>query len=127
MSTLFVLLKHLHVWLVLLSLGLFCIRLSWLNKHSHLLKRRLVKILPHAVDTLLALTGLGMLLLLNYQSAMPGWLSLKLFLLLAYIVFGWLAMHRKPLRKLTIALALGCFAGMIYLAVNKPLISVFDL
>lgn len=86
--------KHLHVTCVLLSGLGFLWRVGLMWRQSPLLQHRLTRVLPHLVDSLL----LGSALLLAWQSAQypfaVDWLTAKVLALLAYIVFGSMALKR---------------------------------
>ncbi|WP_370978161.1 SirB2 family protein [Agaribacterium sp. ZY112] len=123
MTLTFILLKHLHVWCVVLSVMLFCVRLSWLRKQNELLKKRIVRILPHLIDNLMMISGIGMMLILHYHQYLPNWLALKLVLLGSYIMFGLLAMRKKQARLITSSLALLSVFTIVWLAINKPALS----
>lgn len=120
---LFLLTKHIHVWCVTLSFLLFVVRAAWHLKQSEQLQRRWVKITPHVIDTLLLITGLILVSLLSLQQATPFWLKLKIALVLVYIISGILAFKLKKSRKLTFGVAIAAFAGIVFLAVTKPLVA----
>ncbi|MCM2679190.1 SirB2 family protein [Echinimonas agarilytica] len=79
--------KHLHLTLVVVSILLLIIRFVWLMRGSHLLQKKLFKIMPHVVDTFLLLTAIGMVAMVPWLE--QGWLQEKLVLVLAYIVLGF--------------------------------------
>ena len=47
--------KHIHVAAVLASGGFFLLRGLWMMQESSLLNARLVRVLPHVIDTILLL------------------------------------------------------------------------
>lgn len=118
----FALLKHLHVWLVLLSIGGFFVRLTWLLANSSRLDQKIVKVAPHIVDTLLLLTGLGMAAMLSYSPFEFSWFSIKLLLVMTYIVLGIISfkVSRKSLRAIFGFSALLTACAIIILATSKP-------
>jgi uncharacterized membrane protein SirB2 len=68
------------------------------------------------VDTALLAAALLLLMVLQLNPFATPWLLVKLVLLVAYIVFGTLALKRAPSRAgkaLAFAAALTCFAAMV--------------
>ncbi|QRM20294.1 regulator SirB [Dechloromonas sp. TW-R-39-2] len=115
-------LKHIHVTCVLLSGLGFCLRAIWMLADSSLLKHRLVRLLPHLVDT----TLLGSAVLLAISSGqypfVNGWLTAKFLGLLAYIVFGTFALKRgrtKAIRAMFLGFALLAYAYIISVALTR--------
>ncbi|UCV24001.1 SirB2 family protein [Ferribacterium limneticum] len=87
-------LKHLHVTCVVLSGLGFCLRGWWMFTESPLRQHRLTRILPHIVDTLLLGSALSMAWMSGQYPFVHGWLTAKLLGLLAYILFGMMALKR---------------------------------
>ncbi|UCV19964.1 SirB2 family protein [Ferribacterium limneticum] len=87
-------LKHLHVTCVVLSGLGFCLRGWWMLRESPLRQHRLTRVLPHIVDTLLLGSALTMAWMSGQYPFVHGWLTAKLFGLLAYILFGMMALKR---------------------------------
>ena len=120
METVFVVSKHLHVWCVTLSLMLFVTRLMWklrgVNKGASSV---LLRVLPHAIDTLLLATGFVLVFSAGYLSAFPQWLSIKLGLVLLYIITGIVALKISRKAGLFGALAVGLFFSAAYLSLQK--------
>lgn len=120
METLFVATKHTHVMCVALSFLLFSVRVFWLNKNPSLLQQRWIKITPHAIDTLLLISGITLASLAGYFNGMPGWLILKLMLVTLYIVTGILFFKIAKLRIITGMLAFLFFFSIVYIVLHKP-------
>ena len=115
-------LKHLHVACVVLSGLGFALRGLWMLNDSPLLRARLTRVVPHVVDTLL----LGSALLMAWQSSQypfaQGWLTAKFFGLLAYILFGTMALKRartKGRRVVFLVLALLAYAYIVGVALAR--------
>ncbi|PKO47155.1 MAG: regulator SirB [Betaproteobacteria bacterium HGW-Betaproteobacteria-4] len=87
-------LKYLHVTCVVLSGLGFCLRGWWMRHESPLRQHRLTRTLPHIVDTLLLGSALTMAWLSGQYPFVNGWLTAKLFGLLAYILLGMMALKR---------------------------------
>ncbi len=81
----------LHVVSVYLSLAGFVLRGMWMLIDSPLRLTRPARILPHAIDTLLLVGAIGLAVTLSQYPFVQGWLTAKLFALLAYIGLGVVA------------------------------------
>ena len=95
----YLVLRNLHLACVTLSGGLFLLR-GVLHLADHPLVNRLwVRVLSWIIDT--ALLGLGVLLMIALRMYPPAeaWLSVKLLLLLVYIVLGFVALKRAALDR----------------------------
>jgi len=116
-------LKYAHLSFVVLTLGLFVLRGSWMLVDSVSLSRPWVRILPHVNDSLLLASGIALYV---YPAPYPlayGWLLAKLALLVCYIGLGMLALRPgrpKPVRATAWAAALGVFGLMLWVAIAKP-------
>ena len=115
-------LKHLHVACVVLSGLGFALRGWWMLAGSPLLKARLAKVVPHVVDT----TLLGSAVVMAWQSGqypfVQGWLTAQFFGLLAYIVFGTVALKRGRTprqRGFFLVLALLAYAYIVGVALTR--------
>jgi len=115
-------LKHLHVTCVVLSGLGFCLRGWWMLRDSPMLQQRLVRILPHVVDTLLLGSALSMAFLSGQYPFVQGWLTAKLGGLLAYIVLGAMALKRgrtKAIRARYFVLALLAYGYIVSVALSR--------
>lgn len=88
------LVKHLHMTVAGLSLGLFMLRAWWSYRQSPWLGRRWVKIAPHVIDTALLGLGLWLMVTLSLWPHQQPWLAAKLIALLVYIGLGTVAIKR---------------------------------
>lgn len=110
--------KQAHVGLVLLSGGLFALRgllllagQRWGNAHP-------VRWLSHVIDTGLLTAALMLVVMLKLNPFAVPWLAVKLALLVAYVVMGYIALKRArgwP-RLAWYAAALACFGFMYTVA-----------
>lgn len=115
-------LKHLHVTCVVLSGLGFCLRGWWMLRDSPMLQQRLVRVLPHVVDTLLLGSALSMVFLSGQYPFVQGWLTAKLGGLLAYIVLGAMALKRgrtKAVRARYFVLALLAYGYIVSVALSR--------
>jgi uncharacterized membrane protein SirB2 len=96
-------LKTLHLATIALTLALFLLRGIWMMADSPRLKARWVRVVPHLNDTLLLASGIGLAVLLQQYPLVHGWLTAKLFALIAYIVLGTVALKRGKTKSQRIA------------------------
>lgn len=123
-------LKHLHVTCVVLSGTGFVLRGWWMLQDSPLLRQRWVRVVPHVVDTLLLGSAISMAVISAQYPFALDWLTAKLFGLLAYIVFGSLALKRgrtKAQRAVFFVCALGAFAYIVSVALTRNPLGVLSL
>jgi uncharacterized membrane protein SirB2 len=87
---------------------------------STLLNIKLVKIAPHIIDTLLLLTGLGLVIQGAWLAGDFRWIIMKFIVLSLYIGLGIVAMRGQGLtRGLALIAALSCYGYIIAIAVTK--------
>ena len=118
----YLLLKHLHVTAVVVSgTGFFLRGLLMLND-SPLLQRRLLRVMPHVVDTNLLGSAITMAVLSAQYPFVQPWLTAKFCGLLAYIVLGMVALKRgrtKAQRAAFFVAALLAFAYIVSVALTR--------
>lgn len=118
--------KHLHVTCVVLSGLGFCLRGIWMMRESPLARHRLARVLPHVIDTLLLGSALTLAWMSGQYPFVNGWLTAKLFGLVAYILLGTMALRRgrtRALRTRYFVLALAAYAYIVGVALSRnPLI-----
>ena len=115
-------LKHAHLTFVLLSVILFYFRFYHVQLAGKSLPK-LLKVLPHIIDTLLIATAVGLCIVLQQYPLIVSWLTFKVFFVIAYIVFAALAIKsankQKAILMLTgasISLILAAFMAVTKLA-----------
>lgn len=86
-------LKLIHVGAIVLSISGFLLRGYWSFRESPMMSARLVRILPHVVDTVLLISGAALVYVLKLQFLYQGWLLAKFGLLIAYIALGAVALR----------------------------------
>lgn len=84
--------KHLHLTVISISLALFILRFFWTMRGSAMLQKKWVKVVPHAVDTLLLITAVWLCVLIAQYPFVHGWVTEKLFAVLLYILMGLVAL-----------------------------------
>jgi len=85
--------RQLHVAAAAMSLALFLLRAVWMLASPSRLQMRWIRIVPHAVDTVL----LGSAIWLAWQlgaAGTGGWLTAKVIAVLVYIAAGTVALKR---------------------------------
>jgi len=115
-------LKHLHVTCVVLSGLGFCLRGWWMLRESPLRQHRLTRVLPHIVDSTLLGSALAMAWLSGQYPFVHGWLTAKLCGLLAYILFGMMALKRgrtKAIRARYFGLAVLAYVFIVSVALTR--------
>ena len=113
-------LKTVHITCVTLSITGFVIRSLLMVSGSDLIWRRWVRTAPHFIDTLLLISGVWLAVQLHVQLLETPWLLAKLAALLAYIVFGAVALrYGKTLSQRMLALALLAFGYIVLVALNR--------
>jgi uncharacterized membrane protein SirB2 len=93
MSEFFLPLRSVHMTCAVLSILGFFIRWIWMLRDSPLLQKRVVKVVPHIVDTLLLLSAIMLVGIIGFGPN-AAWLSAKIAGLIVYIVLGTFALKR---------------------------------
>lgn len=83
--------KQLHMSAAALSIIFFVVRAYWSITGSGLLARRIVRILPHVIDTVLLVCGVVLTFMLG---GLQPWIIAKLVALVLYIGIGTIAIKR---------------------------------
>jgi len=114
--------KHLHVTCVVLSAAGFLLRGLWMFTGSPLLQRRLTRVLPHVIDSLLLLSAIGLATMIGQYPFAAGWVTAKVFGLIAYILLGTVAIKRgrtSTVRAAAFVGALVVYAWIVSIAITK--------
>ncbi len=95
---------------------------------SHVLRKkwhsqRWVKVSPHILDTLLFASGIWLMIITSQFPVQQNWLTVKMALLLAYIICGMKCMKAESTRqqKVFFVLAISFAVGMIAVAMTRHL------
>ncbi|MFT5321906.1 MAG: putative membrane protein SirB2, partial [Pseudohongiellaceae bacterium] len=108
----------------------FLFRAYLMVNDSKWLNHKIVLVTPHLVDTVFLLSGFSMAFVLNMGLFAQGWLTLKIFLLMFYLLFVGIALNRGKTKSIRIGsffLAIFTFLYIVGIAVNKTGISWFAL
>jgi uncharacterized membrane protein SirB2 len=115
-------LKMVHVGTAILTISGFMLRGYWMLTESPKLRLKVVKVLPHIVDTVFLFSGIGLIVVLNLPVLSQNWLLMKFAALVAYVVLGAIALGRgRTMRSRTLALvlSLAVFAYIVGVALSK--------
>ncbi|WP_144392541.1 SirB2 family protein [Pleionea sediminis] len=115
--------KHLHMTFAGLSLLGFVIRGYWMISGSKMLNAKPVKIVPHIVDTILLVSAVILVVMSGMYPLKVDFVTLKLLLLVAYIVLGTFALKRgktKTIKIVAFIAALATFFAIYWAAMTKP-------
>jgi len=114
--------KHLHVACAVVSGLGFLLRGIWMWRASPCLQHPLTRRLPHVVDSVLLGSALTLAAWSGQWPFAQGWLTVKLFGLLLYIVLGAFALRRGRtpiIRRCSFIAALAVYAGIVLTALSR--------
>lgn len=114
--------RHIHLTFVGISVFGFLIRGLWIIIESPLMKAKLVKILPHVIDTILLVSALVLAVKMGIKLSEHPWLQAKIAGLIVYVVLGVIAFkptRPKKVRIIAFALAVVSVFFIISAAVSK--------
>lgn len=129
MADTYTMLKAVHVASAGASIALFALRGGWMMAAPERLLRRWVRIVPHAIDTVLLASAIALAVMLDNFSATGGWLTAKVVALVAYIVLGTIALKRGRtlrVRVAAFAAALATFAYIVSVAITKSPVGLWE-
>lgn len=115
-------LKTLHVTAAVLSISGYILRGMLMLFESPLLRARVLRIVPHVVDTLLLASAIALAVRIHQYPLVHGWLTAKVLALIAYIVVGAIGLHygrTKRVRVLAFGAALLIFAYIVGVALTR--------
>ena len=116
--------KNLHVTCVVFSATGFLLRGLWMVTGSPLLRHKLTRVLPHIIDSLLLLSAIALAVMIQQYPFSAGWVTAKVFGLLAYILLGTVALKRGRtlgMRVAAFVAALLVYAWIVSVAITKNL------
>jgi uncharacterized membrane protein SirB2 len=125
---LYLALKHLHLSCVALSGFGFALRGFWMMVDSPRLAQRWVRIVPHAVDTVLLGSAIALALISSQYPFAHDWLTAKIVGLVAYVLCGTMALKRGKSKAIRIGFfvaALLILAWIVSVALSRSPYGVF--
>jgi uncharacterized membrane protein SirB2 len=114
--------KHLHVTCVVLSAAGFLLRGLWMLTGNPMLDKRLTRVLPHLIDSVLLLSAIALAVMIAQYPFAAGWVTAKVFGLLAYIGLGAIALKRGrtlKIRAVAFFAALAVYGWIVSVALTK--------
>lgn len=93
-------LKIIHITSAIFSYILFTIRGLWMMQASPKLQLGWVKILPHVIDTILLVSAIALVTMIQQYPGINTWLNAKIGGLLLYIMLGMVALRFGKTRKI---------------------------
>lgn len=114
--------KTIHMTCALISFTGFLFRAYLMVIESKWLNHKAVLVTPHVVDTLFLLSGATMAFMVNFGLFSQMWLTMKIALLMCYLLFVGIALNRGKTRNIRIAaffLAVATFGYIVGIAVIK--------
>lgn len=114
-AALYQLARNLHLLFVALSIGLFMFRGALMVVESALLASKVLRILPHVIDTLLLASAVWLVVMLREYPFVHGWVTAKVLGVVVYIVLGSIALRRGSTRRMRLAALAGALATIAYI------------
>ena len=115
-------LKAVHAGCAFLSIAGFIARYLMMIADAPMLRARVVRVLPHVIDTVLLASAIALAWQLSANPLQVAWLATKIVALLGYIVLGAVALRYgrgKPLRIAAGIAAIVVFAFIVSVARSK--------
>jgi uncharacterized membrane protein SirB2 len=115
------LLKHLHLLFIALSFIIFVLRGFWMLNGSALLQKKIVKVAPHIINTLMLLTGIAIAVYLKLSPGDHPWLLAKIIGIVIFILLGvaLVKADKKTVKLGLWVLALVVFIDIAAIAASK--------
>jgi uncharacterized membrane protein SirB2 len=98
MAEYYLALRHAHIGLALLSVGLFCVRGLLMLARSPRVHSAWLRYPSYLVDTLLLTAALMLMSVIEQYPFVDDWLTIKVCLLVVYVVLGSVALKRGRTR-----------------------------
>ena len=118
----YLMIKSLHMVTGVVTISGFVLRGYWMMTQSDKLQLKVIRIVPHIVDTLFLLSGIALVSTLHINVFSESWLLAKFAGLIAYIVLGTFAIKRgatPQIRIIAFVAALAVFAYIVGVALAK--------
>lgn len=113
-------LKSIHMLFIILSVSSFIIRIMLVQFKPAWIQPKIAKIAPHIIDTILLMSGVGLVFQGNWMAGEFGWIISKIIMLCVYVGFGVIAMRSTGIKRwLAFLLALTSFGYILFIAISK--------
>ena len=115
MTEYYLLLRHAHIGCAILTIALFVLRGGMMLAESAWQRNVVLRYLPHFVDTVLLTTALMLTTAIHQYPFSTGWVTMKVVLLVAYIVLGSIALKRGRTKSIRVAALVAALATIGFL------------
>lgn len=115
MSEYYLQLRGIHIGSAILSIALFALRGSLMLADSPRLRSLPMRIVPHVVDTVLLASAVMLTMIVHQYPFVQGWLTMKVVLLVVYIVLGSIAIRRGRTKRIRTAAFFAALATVLFL------------
>jgi uncharacterized membrane protein SirB2 len=103
MAEYYLTLRHAHIGLAILSVSLFTLRGCLMLAQSPNVHSAWLKYPSYLIDTLLLTLALMLMTVIHQYPFVTGWLTMKVTLLVVYVLLGSIALRRGRTRRIRIA------------------------
>lgn len=107
--------KAIHVGAVATTYALFVLRGLWMIRESSRLQDRWVRIVPHAVDTVLLASAIALAVMSRQYPFVSAWLTAKVIALVLYIGLGTIALKRGRSKRTRVAAWIAAQLVLLYI------------
>lgn len=104
-----------HIATVILSGCLFALRGSFMLARSRWTNLRPLRWLSYLIDTTLLASAIALVLMLHQYPFVQAWLTVKVLLLIVYIVLGTLALKRGRTRTVQVVCYFAALAVYLFI------------
>lgn len=115
MAVYYLQIKWVHVWAVVLSGSLFTLRGVLMLARSRWINHPALRYLSYAIDTTLLTAALMLVTILHQYPFVQAWLTVKVVLLVVYIVLGTLALKRGRTRAVQVGAFFAALAVYLFI------------
>jgi uncharacterized membrane protein SirB2 len=115
MTEYYLLLRHVHIGCAILTIALFVLRGGLMLAESSWQRNVVLHYLPHVVDTVLLTSALMLTTVIHQYPFSTGWVTMKVVLLVAYIVLGSIALKRGRTKSIRVAALVAALATIGFL------------
>ena len=115
MTEYYLLLRHAHIGCAILTIALFVLRGGMMLAESPWQRNVVLRYLPHVVDTVLLTSALMLTTVIHQYPFSTGWVTMKIVLLVVYIVLGSIALKRGRTKSIRVAALVAALATIGFL------------
>ncbi|MDF0533837.1 SirB2 family protein [Shewanella yunxiaonensis] len=108
--------KYFHLLMIGLSVMFLSVRFVLNLGQSAWMDKRLLKVAPHVIDTLLLLSGVVLCFMIKQYPFVDAWMTEKLGAVVAYIILAMAAMKSSRGKMFRIFAFLGALGWLVFAA-----------